>query len=74
MQEECRIYAAFRVSQLTIYSEQRGRMIMANEKTLEILKKLKADPKAKELFDGMEKPKSLDEMVAAYAQIAEKLG
>ena len=47
---------------------------MASEKTLEILKKMKEDPKAKELFDGMEKPKSLDEMVATYAQIAEKLG
>ena len=47
---------------------------MVNEKTLEILKEMKADPKAKELFEGMEKPKSLDEMVSAYAQIAEKLG
>ena len=47
---------------------------MANEKTLEILKQLKADPKAKELFEGMEKPKSLDEMISAYAQFAEKLG
>ena len=47
---------------------------MINEKTLEILKEMKADPKAKELFEGMEKPKSLDEMVSAYAQIAEKLG
>ena len=47
---------------------------MTNEKTLEILKKMKADPKAKELFDGMEKPKSPDEAISAYAQIAEKLG
>ena len=47
---------------------------MATEKTLEILKKMKADPKAKELFDGMEKPKSPDEAISAYAQIAEKLG
>ena len=47
---------------------------MANEKTLEILKKMKADPKAKELFEGMEKPGSPDEMISAYAQIAEKLG
>ena len=47
---------------------------MANEKTLEILKKMKADPKAKELFEGMEKPKSPDEAIAAYAQVAEKLG
>jgi hypothetical protein len=49
-------------------------MIMANEKTLEILKEIKADPKAKELFKGMEKPKSPDEAIAAYAQVAEKLG
>jgi hypothetical protein len=47
---------------------------MANEKTLEILKKMKADPKAKELFAGMETPKSLDEMISAYAQVAEKPG
>ena len=47
---------------------------MANEKTLEILKEIKADPKAKELFKGMEKPKSPDEAIAAYAQVAEKLG
>ena len=47
---------------------------MASEKTLEILKKMKADPKAKELFEGMEKPGSPDEMISAYAQIAEKLG
>ena len=47
---------------------------MATEKTLEILKKMKADPKAKELFDGMEKPKSPDEAISAYVQIAEKLG
>ena len=47
---------------------------MANEKTLEILKKMKADPKAKELFEGMEKPTSPDEAISAYAQVAEKLG
>ena len=47
---------------------------MINEKTLEILKEMKADPKAKELFEGMEKPKSPDEAIAAYAQVAEKLG
>ena len=47
---------------------------MTNEKTLEILKEMKADPKAKELFEGMEKPKSPDEAIAAYAQVAEKLG
>ena len=47
---------------------------MANEKTLEILKEMKADPKAKELFEGMEKPTSPDEAISAYAQVAEKLG
>ena len=47
---------------------------MENEKTLEILKKMKADPKAKELFEGMEKPTSPDEAISAYAQVAEKLG
>ena len=47
---------------------------MINEKTLEILKEMKADPKAKELFEGMEKPASPDEAISAYAQVAEKLG
>ena len=47
---------------------------MASEKTLEILKEMKADPKAKELFEGMEKPTSPDEAISAYAQVAEKLG
>ena len=35
---------------------------------------MKADPKTKEMFEGMEKPKSLDEMISAYAQVAEKSG
>ena len=47
---------------------------MTNEKTFEILKEMSADPKARELFEGMEKPTSLDEMVAAYTQVADKLG
>ena len=47
---------------------------MTSEKTLEILKEMKTDPKAKELFEGMEKPGSLDEAISAYARIAEKLG
>ena len=47
---------------------------MATEKTLEILKKMKADPKAKELFEGMEKPKSPDEAISAYARVAGNLG
>ena len=47
---------------------------MANEKILEILKEIKKDPKAKELFEGMEKPGSPDEAISAYAQVAEKLG
>ncbi len=47
---------------------------MTNEKTIEILKEMKADPKAMELFEGMEKPKSHDEALSAYVQVAEKLG
>ena len=35
---------------------------------------MKADPKTKEMFEGMEKPKFLDEMISAYAQVAEKPG
>ena len=47
---------------------------MAIEKTLEILKEMKADPKAQELFKGMEKPKSPDEAISAYSQVAGKQG
>ena len=47
---------------------------MTTEKALEILKEMKKDSKAKELFEGMGKISSLDEMAAALAQIAGKLG
>ena len=47
---------------------------MANEKVLEVLKTLKADPRAKELSKELEKPTSLDGTVTFYAQIAKKLG
>ena len=47
---------------------------MTTGKALEILKEMKKDSKAKELFEGMGKISSLDEMAAALAQIAGKLG
>lgn len=47
---------------------------MANEKALDILKEMKADPKAQELFEGMGQPISPDEVISVYARIAEKLG
>lgn len=47
---------------------------MGNEKTLDILNEMRADKKAQELYQSMEKPKTLDEAIPVYAQIAEKLG
>ena len=47
---------------------------MSAEKTLELLKKLKEDPKAKELLNGLKKPASADDVITCYAQIAAKLG
>ena len=47
---------------------------MSAEKTLELLKKLKEDPKAKELLNGLKKPVSADDVITCYAQIAAKLG
>ena len=47
---------------------------MSAEKTLELLKKLKEDPKAKELLNGLKKPASADDVITCYAQIASKLG
>ena len=47
---------------------------MSAEKTLELLKKLKEDPKAKELLDGLKNTASADDVITCYAQIAAKLG
>jgi len=47
---------------------------MSAEKTLELLKKLKEDPKARELLDGLKKAASADEMISCFAQAAAKLG
>lgn len=47
---------------------------MSAEKTLELLKKLKEDPKAKELLNGLKKPAPADDVITCYAQIAAKLG
>ena len=47
---------------------------MSAEKTLELLKKLKEDPKAKELLDGLKNTASSDDVITCYAQIASKLG
>jgi hypothetical protein len=35
---------------------------------------MKADPKAKELLEGMEDPTSPDEAISAYAHVSGKLG
>ena len=47
---------------------------MSAEKTLELLKKLKEDPRAKELLDGLKNTASADDVITCYAQIAAKLG
>ena len=47
---------------------------MSAEKTLELLKKLKEDPKAKELLNVLKKPAPADDVITCYAQIAAKLG
>ena len=47
---------------------------MANEKTLEILKEMKADPKAKELFEEIGRNYASENMVSTLSAIAEKLG
>ena len=47
---------------------------MSAEKTLELLKKLKEDPKAKELLDGLKNTAPADDVITCYAQIAAKLG
>ena len=47
---------------------------MSAEKTLELLKKLKEDPKAKDLLDGLKNTASADDVISCYAQIAAKLG
>ena len=47
---------------------------MSAEKTLELLKKLKEDPKAKELLDGLKNTSPADDVITCYAQIAAKLG
>ena len=47
---------------------------MSKESAIKFLRELRTNEKAKELFEGMEKPTSPDEAIAAYAQVAEKLG
>jgi hypothetical protein len=44
-----------------------GGKTMSAEKTLELLKKLKEDPKARELLDGLKKAASADEMISCFA-------
>ena len=47
---------------------------MKNEKTLEILKEMKADPKAKELFEEIGKAYASANMVSTLSTIAGNLG
>ena len=47
---------------------------MSKETAIKFLRELKTNEKAKELLQGMEKPKNKDDAIKAYAEIAAKLG
>ena len=47
---------------------------MSKETAIKFLRELRTNEKAKELLQGMEKPKNKDDAIKAYAEIAAKLG
>ena len=47
---------------------------MSKESAIKFLRELKTNEKAKELLQGRERPKSKDEAIKAYAEIAAELG
>ena len=47
---------------------------MSKESAIKFLRELKTNEKAKELLEGRERPKSKDEALKAYAEIATELG
>ena len=47
---------------------------MSKESAIKFLRELKTNEKAKELLQGMEKPKNKDDAIKAYAEVAKELG
>ena len=47
---------------------------MSKESAIKFLRELKTNEKAKDLLQGMEKPKNKDEAIKAYAEVAKELG
>ena len=47
---------------------------MSKESAIKFLRELKTNEKAKELLQGREKPKSKEDAIKAYAEVAKELG
>ena len=47
---------------------------MSKESAIKFLRELKTNEKAKDLLQGMEKPKSKEDAIKAYAEVAKELG
>lgn len=47
---------------------------MSKESAIKFLRELKTNEKAKELLQGREKPKSKEDTIKAYAEVAKELG
>ena len=47
---------------------------MSKESAIKFLRELKTNEKAKELLQGMERPKNRDDAIKAYAEVAKELG
>ena len=47
---------------------------MSKETAIKFLRELRTNEKAKELLQGMEKPKNRDDAIKAYAEVAKELG
>ena len=47
---------------------------MSKESAIKFLRELRTNEKAKELLQGMERPKNRDDAIKAYAEVAKELG
>ena len=47
---------------------------MSKETAIKFLRELRTNEKAKELLQGMERPKNRDDAIKAYAEVAKELG
>ena len=47
---------------------------MSKESAIKYLRELRTNEKAKELLQGMERPKNRDDAIKAYAEVAKELG